>query len=305
MSSNPSVDFSALLPKGQIEGIVQQWLDDDTPSMFDVGGLVVGEAQREAKLWMKSPGVFAGKVFFDTVFRLLECTVTWHEETAKEGDILDACGSNKIHLATVAGPANMILRGERTALNAVSRCSGVATLSREAVSRAKELGWKGWVAGTRKTTPGFRIVEKYGLLVGGAATHRLDLSQMVMLKDNHIWSAGSITQAVKLARMASGFSQKIEVECQNKEEALEAAEAGADIVMLDNYDGKQLREDSAIIKERYPHVIIEASGGITIETMPDYLCENVDVVSQGKLTQGYACLDFSLKIVPPSASSLS
>ena len=303
MSNTPSVDFSALLPKGQIEGVVQQWLDDDTPSMMDVGGLVVGEAQREAKLWMKSSGVFAGKVFFDAVFRLLDCTVTWHENAAREGDMVHASGSNKIHLATVVGPVNMILRGERTALNAMSRCSGVATLSNEAVSRARELGWKGWVAGTRKTTPGFRIVEKYGLLVGGAATHRLDLSQMVMLKDNHIWSAGSITKAVKLARTASGFSQKIEVECQNKEDALEAAEAGADIVMLDNFEGEQLKQDSATIKSKFPHVIIEASGGITTETMPEYLCEHVDVVSQGKLTQGYSCLDFSLKIVPPSTSS--
>ena len=294
------VDFSALLPKGQIETVVSQWLADDMPSMMDVGGLVVGEAEREANLWMKSPGVFAGKVFFDTVFRLLGCSVTWHETAANEGDHIDASGSNKIHLATVCGPVNMILRGERTALNAMSRCSDVATLSYEAVSRARELGWKGWVAGTRKTTPGFRIVEKYGLLVGGAATHRLDLSQMVMLKDNHIWSAGSITKAVQLARKAAGFSQKIEVESQSLEEALEAVEAGADIVMLDNFEGEQLKKDAATIKGKFPHVIIEASGGITTETMPEYLCEHVDVVSQGKLTQGYACVDFSLKIVPPS-----
>ena len=121
-----------------------------------------------------------------------------------------------------------------------------------------------------------------------------------MLKDNHIWSAGSITKAVQLARTAAGFSQKIEVECQSLEEALEAAEAGADIVMLDNFAGDQLKRDAAIIKARYPHVIIEASGGITTETMPEYLCEHVDVVSQGKLTQGYSCVDYSLKIVPAS-----
>ena len=123
---------------------------------------------------------------------------------------------------------------------------------------------------------------------------------MVMLKDNHIWSAGSITKAVQLARTAAGFSQKIEVECQSLEEALEAAEAGADIVMLDNFAGDQLKRDAATIKARYSHVIIEASGGITTETMPEYLCEHVDVVSQGKLTQGYSCVDYSLKIVPAS-----
>ncbi|CAB9496313.1 nucleotide pyrophosphorylase [Seminavis robusta] len=295
-----TTDFSALLPQGQIRKVVQQWLDDDMPSMMDVGGLVVGTAEREAKLWMKSPGVVAGKVFFDTTFDLLGCKVTWQKDH-QEGVLLDtASGSQKVHLATVVGPVNRILQGERTALNAMSRCSGVATLSRQAVQRARELNWKGYVAGTRKTTPGFRIVEKYGLLVGGAATHRLDLSQMVMLKDNHIWSAGSITKAVTLARKAAGFSQKIEVECQSLDEALEAAKAGADIVMLDNFQPEQLKKDAATIKQQFPHLIIEASGGITTDTMPDYLCDSVDVVSQGKLTQGYSCVDYSLKIVPPS-----
>ena len=120
---------------------------------------------------------------------------------------------------------------------------------------------------------------------------------MVMLKDNHIWASGSITNAVKLARSASGFSQKIEVECQSLEEALEAAEAGADIVMLDNFVPNKLKEDAATFKEKYPNVLVEASGGITTETMPDYLCPHVDIVSQGKLTQGYPCVDYSLKII--------
>jgi nicotinate-nucleotide pyrophosphorylase (carboxylating) len=219
--SDHAVDFSGLLAQGAIEKVVRQWLEDDMPSMMDVGGLVVGTEPRTAKLWMKSPGVFAGKVFFEAVFHQLQCTVTWEEPAATEGVLLlqgnhnKSQTSSKIHLATVVGPANKILQGERTALNVLSRCSGVATLSRQAVDRARESNWKGWIAGTRKTTPGFRIVEKYGLLVGGAATHRLDLSQMVMLKDNHIWSAGSITHAVLLARKAAGFSQKIEVECQS------------------------------------------------------------------------------------------
>ena len=134
-----------------------------------------------------------------------------------------------ICLAIVSGPVHKLLQGERTALNTLSRCSGVATLSHIAVKQALSLGWKGHVAGTRKTTPGFRTVEKYGLLVGGAATHRLDLSQMVMLKDNHIWATGSITNAVLKAKISAGFSQKIEVECQSLEEAIEAASAGADV----------------------------------------------------------------------------
>jgi nicotinate-nucleotide pyrophosphorylase (carboxylating) len=120
---------------------------------------------------------------------------------------------------------------------------------------------------------------------------------MVMLKDNHIWSAGSITNAVKKARTAAGFSQKIEVECQTLEEAMQAAEAGADIVMLDNFEPSLLKSAAETFKAKFPSVLVEASGGITTETMPEYLSENVDIVSQGRLTQGYSCLDYSLKIL--------
>jgi len=297
MTTTPTeqaTDFTNLLPQGQIDAVVKQWLHDDMPS-FDVGGLVVGNVEREATLWMKSPGIFAGKPFFDATFRNLGCQVNWNEE-AVEGTFIEASAGNRIALASVKGSANKILQGERTALNTLSRCSGIATASNEAVQIAQNLKWKGWVAGTRKTTPGFRTVEKYGLLIGGAATHRLDLSQMVMLKDNHIWSAGSISTAVKLARKAAGFSQKIEVECQSLEEATEAAEAGADIVMLDNFAPDKLKTDAANLKQRYSHLLIEASGGITTETMADYLSEHVDIISQGKLTQGYLCIDFSLKV---------
>jgi len=236
-----------------------------------------------------------GKPFVDEVFRGLNCKVQW-EAVAVEGRYVDATDT-KILMATVNGEAKALLQGERTALNILSRCSGVATISAEAVKIARDFGWFGHVAGTRKTTPGdFRVVEKYGLLVGGAATHRLDLSQMVMLKDNHIWSAGSITGAVRLAKKAAGFTQKIEVECQSYEEAKEAALAGADIVMLDNFKPAQLKEDAKKLKSEFSHLLIEASGGITSETMHEYLCEEVDVISQGKLTQGYKCVDFSLKI---------
>jgi len=222
--SESFVDYSYLLPTKQIDNVVKQWLHDDHPSMMDVGGLVVGSEMKSAHLYMKSGGVFAGRPFFESVFSQLGCTVDW-EDVATEGEQFSVQG--KVVLAKVQGPVNQLLRGERTALNILSRCSGVATGARRAVELKGD--WKGWVAGTRKTTPGFRIVEKYGLLVGGVATHRLDLSQMVMLKDNHIWSAGSIPDAVKLARKAAGFSQKIEVECQTLQDALEAAEAGADV----------------------------------------------------------------------------
>ena len=291
------IDFGNLLPKAKLIGMMEEWLTDDMPS-FDIGGLVVGNDIKTAQLWMKSSGVFAGKPFVNALFvDHLGCQVEWEDVGKKEGVYIDVKEGEKVLLATVVGPVNALLRGERTALNTMSRCSGVATASRKAVDHAKSLGWKGLVAGTRKTTPGFRLVEKYGLLVGGAATHRLDLSQMVMLKDNHIWAVGgSITKAVQVARKAAGFTCQIEVECQSLEEALEAASAGADIVMLDNFEPSQLKQDAATFKSQFPHVTVEASGGITFDTMHSYISDHVDVISRGNLTQGYPAIDYSLKI---------
>ena len=199
-------------------------------------------------------------------------------------------------VARVSGPACKLLQGERTALNILTRASGIATHARELRNEADRLGWKGEVAGTRKTTPGFRMVEKYALLVGGISTHRYDLSQMVMLKDNHIWSAGSITTAVTKARTAGGFSIKIEVECRSLAEATEAAKAGAEIVMLDNFEPDALDKAAKALKAAFPNVTIEASGGIRKDSLHKYCFPAVDVVSLSSTTQGYGPVNFSLKL---------
>lgn len=308
-TTKPSADlFATILPERPVlDTLVHSWLSEDLPS-FDVGGFVVGSEPRSAVLWMKSPGVLAGKPFVESVFRILGCTIEWKQSVAHEGVLLNqpppgtkggsSSGPSKLALAVVTGPANRILQGERTALNTLSRCSGIATDAQLSVQQARNVyQWTGYLAGTRKTTPGFRLAEKYALLVGGIATHRLDLSQMVMLKDNHIQSTGSITAAVQLAKQAAGFSAKIEVECSSLEDAIEAAKAGADIVMLDNFEPEDLKEDAAKIKKKFPHVLIEASGGITASTMASYFSPNIDIVSQGRFTQGYGSVDFSLKIV--------
>lgn len=294
-SSNMTTSFQTVLPSATIDPIVLQWISDDMPS-FDVGGMVVGDKIGSASLLMKTSGVFAGKPFVDSVFRQLDCEVEWLAGDKSEGNYFDLKPDEKILMATVTGRLNKILQGERTALNTLSRVSGVATASHEVVSIKKKACWNGFVAGTRKTTPGFRIAEKYGLLVGGCATHRLDLSQMVMLKDNHIWANGSITDAVKIAKNAAGFSAKIEVECQSLEEAQEAATAGADIVMLDNFGPDRIKIDAPKLKKKFPHLLVEASGGITRDTLERYMLKEVDIISSGKLTQGYDCVDFSLKI---------
>lgn len=273
---------------------VHRWIKEDMPS-FDVGGYVVGDKKETAHLLCKSSCVLSGIPFAQAAFDILECEVQWRVE---EGRYVDLSESNNrpVIIAVVTGPCRNILMAERTVLNTMSRASGVATQAKKALEIAANHGWDGYIAGTRKTTPGFRIVEKYSLVVGGVNTHRLDLSQMVMLKDNHIWSAGNITAAICNARKAAGFSMKIEVECQSLDEAREAALAGADIVMLDNFSGDRLKAAAEEIKKAFPTLLVEASGGITLDNMHQYMCPYVDIISEGCLTQGYPCHDFSLKI---------
>ncbi|TIB75723.1 nicotinate-nucleotide diphosphorylase [Wallemia mellicola] len=150
---------------------VQQWLSEDTPS-FDWAGFVVGEEYRDAKLLGKRKGVLAGKPFVDEIFKQLNCTIEWH---VKEGESFEPIK----HIATVRGAVRYLLLGERVALNVLSRCSGIASMSRWFLDTSRDAGFKGIIAGTRKTTP----VEKYGMIVGGIDAHRNDLSSMVMLKE--------------------------------------------------------------------------------------------------------------------------
>ena len=168
------------------------------------------------------------------------------------------------------------------------------------LSLVRDAGYSNILAGTRKTTPGFRLVEKYGMLVGGCDTHRIDLSAMTMLKDNHVVAAGSITRAVKAAQAAAGFAIKVEVECQSEAEADEAVAAGADVVMLDNFTGEGVKVAARGLKDRWRgrrEFLIEVSGGLTEANVTDFVCNDVDVISTSSIHQGVPHVDFSLKIV--------
>jgi len=217
------------------------------------------------------------------------------EWNLKEGEYFEPIKE----VARVYGKACNILLGERTALNILARCSGIATRSKKCITLKEKCDFRGVIAGTRKTTPGFRIVEKYGMLIGGADTHRMDLSSMIMLKDNHIWSQGSITKAIERARKIGGFSLKIEVECISEQEADEAIEAGADIIMLDNMKGDNLKQTAKTLKQRWAGkrtFLIESSGGISEENIVEYFSPDIDILSMGGLSQGVPHVDFSLKI---------
>ncbi|KAF2155213.1 nicotinate-nucleotide pyrophosphorylase [Myriangium duriaei CBS 260.36] len=289
---------SDLLPPSWTS-IIPLWLSEDTPS-FDYGGFVVGSSPAEARLLAKSPGVLAGVPFFDAIFSHLGCNVEWH---VQEGQDVGGSRGEKQHVATVRGPVRNLLLGERVALNVLARCSGVASQSRKLLGLLRGKGYRNVLAGTRKTTPGFRLVEKYGMLVAGVDTHRVDLSTMTMLKDNHVWACGgSIGKAVAAAKSAGGFSIKVEVECRSLAEAEEAVDAGADVVMLDNFEPEDMKTAARKLKEKYgrgPRApLIEVSGGLTEENVERYVCDDVDVISSSSIHQGVKHVDFSLKVVP-------
>lgn len=241
--------------------------------------------------------------------------IEWH---VSEGHTLPETSKKQpVHCATVHGPIRKILLGERVALNILARCSGIASKSNALVTALREHSWQGTMAGTRKTTPGFRVVEKYGMLVGGADPHRHDLSHMVMLKDNHVWAsannqaadskttgtaestAAAIPRAVAAAKAAGGFATKVEVECQSVEEANAAIGAGAEVVMLDNFTADGVRAAAKQLKEEWngkARFLVEVSGGLTQENAASFVCPDVDILSTSSIHQGVSTVDFSLKV---------
>ncbi|KAH9046613.1 Quinolinate phosphoribosyl transferase [Lactarius hengduanensis] len=298
MTKPKTPNYAHLLPPSWTSQ-VSSWLTEDTPS-FDYGGFVVGEDLREAFLWGKGSkrAVLAGTPFVDEIFRLLDCKVEWH---VAEGDEFEPIK----HVATVRGKARYLLLGERIALNLLARCSGIATASKRTKDLAESYGFRGIIAGTRKTTPGFRLVEKYGMIVGGIDPHRFDLSSMIMLKDNHIWSAGSVTAAITRAREVGGFSLLLDVEVRDEEEANEAIGAGADVIMLDNIEGDELVSVARRLRDRWEgkgkKFLLETSGGITESNLRERAISGIDILSTSSVHQSVQHIDFSLKIqVPPS-----
>ncbi|MEO0229704.1 MAG: carboxylating nicotinate-nucleotide diphosphorylase, partial [candidate division WOR-3 bacterium] len=206
----------------------------------------------------------------------------------KKGDIL----------IKVEGNARKILMLERTVLNLISRLSGITTQTAYFVIKAKNLRKDIIVACTRKTTPGLRYFEKMAVKAGGGDTHRFSLSDSIMIKDNHLKALGGVENALKIAKELSSFAHKIEVEVENLDDAVKAAELGADIVMLDNMPPEEIKKVVEIFKERgyYGKVLLEASGGITFENLEEYVRTGVNVISSGALTYGAKWVDVALEL---------
>ena len=239
----------------------------------------------EVQLICKQDGIIAGLSVFERVFQLLD------PETKIEFDVADgdtvAIGQL---MATVTGDIRVLLSGERTALNYLQRISGIATYTNE-VAKMLE-GTKTTLLDTRKTTPCMRVFEKYAVKVGGGKNHRYNLSDGVMLKDNHISAAGGVKEAIAAAKAYAPFVRKIEVETENLDMVKEAVEAGADIIMLDNMTPEEMAEAIRIIDGRAE---TECSGNMTKENIRTITELGVDYVSSGALTHSAPILDISLK----------
>ena len=265
---------------------IRMALEEDITSEDISTNCVMPEYQKgQVDLICKQDGVICGLCVFQRVFELLDDTVTF-DMKVKEGDFVHAGDL----MAVVTGDIRTLLSGERTALNYLQRMSGIATYTHE-IAQLLE-GSHTTLLDTRKTTPNMRLFEKYAVKVGGGSNHRYNLSDGVMLKDNHIGAAGSITKAVRMAKEYASFVHKIEVEVETLEQVKEACEAGADIIMLDNMTPDKMKEAVKLIAGR---ALTECSGNVTRENIKNMIDVGVDYVSSGALTHSAPIMDISLK----------
>ena len=268
-----------------VDKIINDALKEDIPyGDITASSIVTNGSKAKASLIAKEDGIICGLPVFERVFTILG-DVTFKSfinegSSVTKGDII----------GELYGDALNILMGERVALNLVQKMSGIATLTNKYVKKLEGLNTK--LLDTRKTTANLRILEKYAVKIGGGHNHRFSLSDGILIKDNHIGYAGSIKNAIKLAKENSSFVRKIEVETEYKEQILEAIEAGAGIIMLDNMTPNQAREMVKLIAGR---AITECSGNITLDTIRSYALSGVDFISSGELTHSVKAFDISLK----------
>jgi nicotinate-nucleotide pyrophosphorylase (carboxylating) len=279
------------MPRKILEEKLKQILAEDV-GQGDVTSEAVAPAGLtvEAVVLAKEAGVAAGieetAIFMESLGLSVKAEVADGDEIRSGTVILK-----------ISGNARAILAAERTMLNLLSRMSGIATATRRLTEKLRKANLTAKVAATRKTAPGLLYFDKKAVVVGGGDPHRLRLDDMILLKDNHVAIAGSVENAVKKAKAAS-TSKKVEAEVTSTADALKAAEAGADIVMLDNFSPKQVREAVEALKKAgfFGKVLLEVSGGITEQNLLEYASAQVDVISMGALTHSVKALDISLEV---------
>jgi len=281
------------MPKKALQDELKRFLDEDVgQGDITTNAIVPKDTHVRAQIIVKEPAVICGIYETKAFFEMLGVSFS---EKVNDGDEV-AAGTV---IAEVEGNGRPILTAERTVLNILMRMSGIATETRRLVNEVKKPSSKIRIAATRKTAPGLRYFDKRAVVVGGGDPHRMRLDDAVLIKDNHIVIAGGIEEAVKRARVSLGSSKKIEVEAKTREQAVQAAKMGVDIVMLDNVT---LKEAEGTLKELAARnlrkkVLIEISGGITPKNLVSYAKLEPDIISLGSLTHSVKAIDMSLEVV--------
>ena len=269
-----------------VDNLILQALREDITSEDITTNSVMREYRKgQVELICKQDGIIAGLGVFKRVFELLD-DGTEFDIAVTDGDSVQ----NGQHIGKITGDIRVLLEGERTALNFLQRVRGIATYTHSIATLLE--GSRTKLLDTRKTTPNMRVFEKYAVKAGGGYNHRFNLSDGILLKDNHIGAAGSVKKAVEMAKEYAPFVRKIEVEVENLDMVKEALEAGADIIMLDNMDKETMKEAVRLIDGRAQ---TECSGNVTKENVGDLVDIGVDYISSGALTHSAPILDLSLK----------
>jgi nicotinate-nucleotide pyrophosphorylase (carboxylating) len=279
------------LESGGIMAAIGDFLAEDIGrGDITTNATVAREARAQGRFLAKEYLVICGLEIAEGVFLNLDPDIPEMETNFADGDEVEE-GTT---FATLKGFADVLLTGERVALNLIQRMSGIATLTRAYVKAIE--GTNAAIVDTRKTTPGLRLLEKYAVTVGGGRNHRMGLDDGVLIKDNHITLAGGVKEAVTAAKKLAGHLHKIEVEVTNWAQLREALAAGADILLLDNQGPEETARLVQMARDINPHVLIEASGGMDLDRVRGYAEAGVDLISVGRLTHSARAVDISFKI---------
>lgn len=279
-----------------VQRILDLALEEDVGRGDATSAAVIDETQEaEAEIIARERAVICGLGVVEAVFTRFDWRTRVRMKVA-DGDPVQAGAV----VASVRGPAAALLAGERTALNFLQHLSGIATVTQAFVAAAE--GAKLRVTDTRKTTPGLRALEKYAVRVGGGANHRSDLASGILIKDNHIALVGSVREAVRRARTNAPHTLRIVVEVDDMNQLDEAIEAGAEGILLDNFQTRDMTDAVKRIRERRPQTVVEASGGVTLDRIHEISKTGVDVISVGSLTHSARAINFSCEIHAPDST---
>ncbi|MDF1540858.1 MAG: carboxylating nicotinate-nucleotide diphosphorylase [Candidatus Thorarchaeota archaeon] len=277
------------LPPDAIESLKAFLREDIRSGDITTNAMKPLNAEATATIYSKGKSILAGIV---EAVAIAEFSGLKYEILLYEGNWVD----KREPVMRISGSAKTILSVERVCLNIIMRMSGIATMTYNMLKSARNVNPKVRVAATRKTTPGFRFFEKRAVKVGGGDTHRYALDDMVLIKNNHIDVVGGVSEAIRMAREAVSFSKKISCEARTIQEGLDAAKAGADIILLDNFKPEDIRRFDTMLKEQglRDRILLETSGGIDESNIEQYAATGIDIISSGALTHSYISADFNM-----------